>query len=358
MKIYKSLMVASAALAMSSCTDLNNPLEDINISVQTSEEVTLENNVITVNRNTPVKFNIAGEPDNITFYSGETGHNFDYRKRTLIDPSQIKSSVMTFDIENQYSTDAANENLYNMYISETFQGLNKEDFSADCQLLSEFTEWQEWVPSDQLPQKANEKKSYELDLLSYLGKNITLAIHYHPQPLTATIVQPKVHFRNFKIINTLFNGTEEVLYPSGLGFTPVNLWSADLSSVEIDANLKKNDGYYDGNGNIIESALWYGTVTNNIWGMWNLSSANTGYFYVHSTPADKGLRPSWLVSDYLLINKCTPDEGVAIKNISNRLDSYEYAYSEPGTYRAVFVLNNANYKEEDSKVITMIINVK
>lgn len=207
MKIYKSLMVASAALAMSSCTDLNNPLEDINISVQTSEEVTLENNVITVNRNTPVKFNIVGEPDNITFYSGETGHNYDYRKRTLIDPSQIKSSVMTFDIQNQYLANKAHENLYSLYISETFSGLLKDDFSADCQLLADFTDWQELVPQADLPQKP-ETKSYSVDFLPYLGKNITLAINYHPQPITDTETgQPKVHFRNFKLTNTLSDGT-------------------------------------------------------------------------------------------------------------------------------------------------------
>lgn len=361
MKIYKSLMVASAALAMSSCTDLNNPLEDINISVQTSEEVTLENNVITVNRNTPVKFNIAGEPDNITFYSGETGHNYDYRKRTLIDPSQIKSSVMTFDIQNQYLANKAHENLYSLYISETFSGLLKDDFSADCQLLADFTDWQELVPQADLPQKP-ETKSYSVDFLPYLGKNITLAINYHPQPITDTETgQPKVHFRNFKLTNTLSDGTTTVLNAASFGFTPVNVWASDLSKVEIkEDDLKKNDGYYDGNGALIESALWYGTVTYNIWGMWNLKDAGstTSYFYVHSTDKGKGLRPSWLVSDYLVINAVTPDTGVSIKNISNRLDGYEYTYSEPGTYKVVFVLNNANYKEEDSRVITMIINVK
>lgn len=359
MKIYKSFMVASAALLMSSCMELNNPLEDVNIFVQTNDNVTLENNVITIQRNTPIKFNIAGEPDNITFFSGEVGHNYDYRNRTLIDPSQIKSSVMTFEIQNQYSTDAANDGLYSLYVSETFPGLNKSDFPADCQLLEDFADWQEWIPADQLPKSANEKKTYEVDMLPYLGKNISLAINYHPKEEADKAVQPKVHFRNFKITNTLSVGTEEVIYPSAMGFTPVNVWSADLSKAQVDeVNLKKNDGYYDGSGQLIESALWYGTVTNNIWGMWNMKSANTGYFYVHSTAAGKGLHPSWLVSDYIVINECKPDDGVAIKNISTRLDEYEYTYTEVGTYKAVFALNNVNYKEEDSKVITMIINVK
>lgn len=362
MKVYKILSLVTFALVLFSCTELSNPLEDINISVQTNEGVTVENNVITVSRNTPIQFNIEGEPDNITFFSGERDHNFDFRNRTLIDPSQIESSILSFEIENQYfntENNLAHQNLYSLYVSETFPGLYKNDFNADCQLLNDFTDWKYLIPQEDLPKKP-EKKSYQLDFLQYLGKNITLAINYHPQEeLDVRIGQPKVHFRNFKIVNSLKNGSVIEIYPSSLGFTPVNVWSANLENIEIkETDLKKNDGYYDGSGKLIESALWYGTVTNNIWGMWNLKDANIGYFYVHSTDKGKGLRPSWLVSDYLVINACTPDKGVAVKNISNRLEKYEYTYTEVGTYKAVFVLNNANYKEEDSRIITMVINVK
>lgn len=356
MKVYKLLSVAVTAGLMLSCTDLNNPLEDINISVQAGEAVTVENNMITVSRNTPIQFNIAGEPDNITFFSGETGHNYDYRNRTQIAPEQIKSSVLNFQIENQYGT--MHKNLYNIYVSETFPGLYKDNFEDDCKLLESFSEWQDLILPEELPEQSGVKKDYTVDLYPYLGKSFTFAIHYHPVPEAYSDTQPKVHFRNFKITNELQNGKIVEIMPSDLGLTPVNLWSANLEGVEIDSNLKKNEGYYDGAGNLIESALWYGTVTNNIWGMWNMKSADTGYFFVHSTAKEKGLRPSWLVSDYLEINKCEPDNGVAVKNISNRLEKYEYTYSEVGTYKAVFVLNNANYKEEDSRIITMVINVK
>lgn len=362
MKIYKLILLASFALFMFSCTELNSPLEDVNITVQTVEGVTLENNVITVQRNTPVKFNIAGEPDNITFFSGESGHNFDYRNRTLIDQSQIKSSVLSFDVENKYYLSANHNphiNLYSIYISETFPGLDKEDFTADCQLLNDFNEWKELIPQTELPQKP-EKKSYSLDFQEYLGKNITFAINYHPKPEDdKNTGQPAVIFSNFKITNKYFNNTEGVIYPSSMGFTPVNVWSADLTNLKLDeSNLKKNNGYYDGNSNLIESALWYGTVTNNTQRMWNLKNAGIGSFQIWSTEKGAGLNPSWLVSDYLVINGTTPDTGVAIKNISNRLNNYEYTYKEVGTYKAVFVLNNANYKDEDSRIITMVINVK
>lgn len=92
--------------------------------------------------------------------------------------------------------------------------------------------------------------------------------------------------------------------------------------------------------------------------MWNLSNATTGSFYVHSVAKEKGLRESWLVSDYLVINACSPDTGVALKNMTNRFSSYEYTYNEVGTYRATFYVSNENYKHSESKRINMVINVK
>lgn len=360
MKTYKLLTFAASVLLVSSCTELSSPLEDVNITARADEDVAVENNVVTVQRNTPVRFDIVGEPDNITFYSGEIDHNYDYRNRTLIDPSQIKSSVMSFSIQHQYSEERAHQGLYNIYMSETFSGLNKDDFEADCALLAEFADWHDLIPQENLPQKAKEEKSYEVDMMPYLGKNFTFAVSYHPKEENADIVQPRVNFKTFKIVNTLYNGSIIELMPSAFGLTPVNVWSANYGNgVEADeTNLKKNNGYYDGEGKLIVSALWYGTTTNNCWGMWNLSGADQGNFNVHSTEKNKGLHPSWLVSDYIVINECVPDTGTPIKNIANRLGEYEYTYTEPGTYKAVFVLNNANYKDEDSRIITMLINVK
>lgn len=42
-----------------------------------------------------------------------------------------------------------------------------------------------------------------------------------------------------------------------------------------------------------------------------------------------------------------PDRGVAIKDISERLESFSYIYSDPGVYKAVFVaINAAGVKQE------------
>lgn len=355
MKTYKLLSLGLLVWGFSSCQDgLDKDVSVAGVTVTPNENVVCEGVTVNAKKGEPIVFNFSGEPDNIVFFSGETGHNFDYRKRTTIDASQIVSSKLTVDITPQYS--GGYDNLFSMYMSEEFPGLYKNDFAGDCQLLKDFTGWTDWVKQEDLPINANTPVSSEMDMMPYLGKTLTLAIHVHPHD--ESLQQPKLNFSQVKITNELRNGSTIVLYASSMGFTPVNVWSADLSSVEMDSNLSKNNGYYDSSNKLIESALWYGTVTNNIWGMWNLSNASTGSFYVHSVVQGKGLRESWLVSDYLVINACDPDTGVTLKKMSNRLSSYEYTYNEVGTYKATFLMTNSNYKHEDSKVVTMVINVK
>lgn len=355
MKAYNLMCFALSALSFTACSDgLKEDLKDVNVTVEANEQVAYDGQTITVKRGTPVKFNITGEPDNITFFSGETGHNFDYRNRTTIDPSLIESSKLTVKIYAQYGS--AYKDLFSMYVSDEFPGLYKNDFGADCQLVKDFGTWKDWVPADELPKKAGEKVFKEMDLTSYLGKNMTLAIHVHPHD--ASTIQPKLNFSQVKISNVLKNGVKTEIFASSMGFTPVNVWSSDLTDITIDPNLKKNPGYYNSNGELIESALWYGTVTNNIWGMWNLKETANGSFYVQSVAEKKGVRESWLVSDYLVINACTPDKGEPLKDMTSRFNSYEYTYNQVGTYKATFYVTNANYKHEEAKVITMVIDVK
>lgn len=45
----------------------------MNVGVQTEEGVTVQGNEVTVKAGTPVVFNISGDPDNISFWSGEEG---------------------------------------------------------------------------------------------------------------------------------------------------------------------------------------------------------------------------------------------------------------------------------------------
>ena len=99
MKTSKLYILLLSTLAFSSCTkEMTEGLDEVNVSVVTSENVTAEGSIITVKKGTPVEFSFAGEPDFITFYSGELGHQYIYRQRVENEESDIVSSKLKFNI--------------------------------------------------------------------------------------------------------------------------------------------------------------------------------------------------------------------------------------------------------------------
>ena len=88
-----------------------------------------------------------------------------------------------------------------------------------------------------------------------------------------------------------------------------------------------------------------------------LTAMVKGNFFIHSSNAKRALKYSWLVSNHILVNACTPDVGVNIKNTSRNLDAYSYVYNTTGTYKATFLAVNGNYKKTSSVIRQMNIKV-
>ncbi len=53
-------------------------------------------------------------------------------------------------------------------------------------------------------------------------------------------------------------------------------------------------------------------------------------------------------ANYDLRADADPNRGVAIKDISERLENFSYIYSDPGVYKAVFVAINAAGAKQES----------
>lgn len=53
----------------------------------------------------------------------------------------------------------------------------------------------------------------------------------------------------------------------------------------------------------------------------------------------------------------TEGEGTVIKNIQNYLPTYEYTWTEPGTYKVSFVGTNCNYLDYGKQVHEMTITI-
>lgn len=338
MKLHNLIITAGAALICTACeTELKDDVS-FDAGIVTNENTTFDGHIYTVKKGKTVTFYFNGTPDFITFFSGEAGSNYQYRNRTTIDNNEIKSSVLSFTIQNQYGTEASNTGVVTMFCSDDFTGLLKNDFKSDSVLVESFG-WNDLVAQSELPQKP-ETKTFNVDLNEHLGKPFTIAIRY--KALNNSSNQPRVYFKNLQIVNTMKNGQQTTLPAGALGFTALNMMNNHHLA---DQEVAKPVGY--------DRA--YGTVTNSTPGLWNLST--TTNFYIHSSPSGNALKYAWLVSNPIVINACEPDAGVKVKDISQDIQTYDYTYNKVGTYNATFLVRNANYKHSSEKIVHVIVNV-
>ena len=349
MKLYKLFSLGLLAVGLSACDKaLEQGLDDADIFVELNDQVVSDGQIITVSKNTPIRFNINGNPDYVTFFSGETGHRYVYRNRTLIDMEQIESSELSFSVLAEYGNPAG---IFHFYYSDEFTGLCKDNFKADS-LLVEESNWTDMVPLEELPQKSGGTASFTIDMKPHFGKNLTLAVRYEGIDRTAT--QSRITFNDMKITNKMKNGETVTVGADEFGFTPINMSYADRTKAQIDdlpADLKaKAQENLD--------VLQYATVNNGASGLWRMDQVANYKLWINSASADKSKTYSWLVSDYLVVNSCEPDAGVSVKNMATMVDYYEHTYTQVGTYTATFVLTNGNFQHEEAKVCNIIINVK
>lgn len=326
MKLNRFLIaVGIASFAFASCENEFTKDAELNVNVATNEGVSFDGQTITVKKGTPVEFLFNGDPDFLTFFSGEPGSEYRYRERTTVDENEIESSTLKFDLAPQYGKPA---NILTMFVADDFPGLDKKDFEADSVLVEKHG-WNTLIPAEDFPETLN-NQSYEIDMKSFMGKRIAIAIRYQGQDIKNT--QTKFTFKNLQIVNKMSNGQETAFSAVSFGFTPINMLHRH--------NLPDQKG--------MTSNRAYGTVTNNTSGIWNAKDWNA--FFIHSSNANTSLKYSWLVSNLFVVNACSPDTGTGLKNITQSLDSYKYTYNEVGTYTATFVGTNGNYKQESSVV--------
>ncbi|QIU93730.1 DUF5017 domain-containing protein [Bacteroides faecium] len=346
MKAYKLIAICAISLFFGACNDGLDEDVALDVTVNTNENVSFDGHIITVKKGTPVNFNIAGDPDFLTFFSGEEGYKYQYRERQTIDPSQIKSSSLTITLYYEYgTTDMVDSRIY---ISDEFTGLYKDNFVADSLLVEQYENdgiWQSMIPNEELgyafPTKTGQAASqtYTFDMTQYLNKRVTIAIRY--KGVKNTAVQSRLYFTQMHLTNELNNGSSLKFGASSFGLTPVNMKNRcnlpDQATMTTDRE--------------------YGTVSGGTSGIWNLQGIGTETFYLHSSSAGNPLKYSWLVSDPLTINSCEPDQGTKVKDITQSLDSYTYTYDKVGIYNATFLARNANIDHSSTTTYNFVVNV-
>lgn len=328
LKEMKKICYLAAALLIASCQHDVVSEVDYNITLASDN---------TYYAGDPVRFNIDGDVDNLLFYSGETGAQYIYKDRFVVDAADIKSAKLTLEIMGAYGELGCLE----VWVSNTFAGLTGTDGAADKQTIQDMVDggMQEWTQIPYSDVKANEAKwtTIEFSLNDYL-ENMSIAFHWCPRDPTKTQRRyyikgfvdvemegaPTVSqtLRDFSMVKIMMNDEEVTLH------NPENKSGNGTMRVP---QPNKDTGLYTEEQHIIMQSIGGGLL--------------------------KYALDGWVISTPKPLNNVANDKGVVIKNLQNYLHSYEYTWDTPGTYTVTFVGRNENYASSSEMVKEMTITI-
>lgn len=307
-KMKKIVMIGAVAALAAACTQ--NVVYEIDYTVSLDKENTYM-------AGEPVRFNFDGLVDNIVFYSGEIGHQYKFKDRYEVPMEAVKEADMKIDYQARYGEAGALE----VWVSNSFEGLSGSDGAADRAAIKAMVDggMAGWTKLDYQEGASTKWTSQNYDLKDYMN-GFSIAFHWNPPTNTKT---QRTYWLNGEITLDL-----EGMNPSVIDFT-----SLDLVSVMMNEEIE--DPYYKDKGN--------GTIN------LNKREADIVMQGVGANALPYAI-DGWLISKPIPLNKVSNDQGTVIKNLQNYLHTFEYTWTEPGTYTVTFVGTNSNYAGRSEKV--------
>lgn len=233
-----------------------------------------------------VSFNFSGNPDMITFYSGEPGSVYDFKGRTSADgisqmqfTSYVQAGTQTESLALLVSTD----------FDGTYSGTG----------ISSAT-WTDITSQATLSTGDNNTPSGIIDLSSFINDDKPVYFAFKFTGVTGS-VQRTWTIKNFEI---------NLAMPDGSKFVTANMTTAGWKAVNVKNSAKA----------------------------WAISASQ---LQIVGGTADEADNEDWLITAPLVLNKVNPDRGVPIKDISILLEEFSHIYSNPGVYKVVFEAFNA-----------------
>ncbi|NDW08720.1 DUF5017 domain-containing protein [Dysgonomonas sp. 520] len=246
-----------------------------------------------------VTFRFSGNPDNIVFYSGETGHNYELKDRLYAD------NDLLVDFKSYVSLGVIDQNLQ-CYVSNDFNGVydetNVEKATwTDISHLFTFSTGADQVPSG------------VVNLKSYVSEVDTAQVYF-------AFRYTDTGQKNRWVIRTI---NVDKVSPEGVKTTLATMSTMGWKAVDFSTADK-----------------------------WTITSAQL---------LIQGKEPNnddWVISKPFRVKTSIADEGVALKNISTKMNEYKYVYQEAGTFKAVFATSSVWYSGSEYSETEVTVNVK
>lgn len=290
---YLIFIITTILTLFCSCTkdEAEQPVFDVSASSLTAkigEEIT---------------FKFSGNPDNITFFSGEDGKNYEYRERTTL-PGKLQiqfTSLVQFGTRNNLSLFATT------------------DIGGKVDLTSvEAAKWTDISSRAVFSTGADKTPSGVIDLADFSdsGKPVTVAFKY--ADVKSTTAQ-----QNRWVIRTFNAG----IVRDGV-VTPL--------AVMADAG-------------------WVGLSFKNPEAIWTITTAQ---LLMHGGAIGSDDNEDWVISKQLDPNFIKSDVGYVLKNISTRPADFAYKFTKQGVYKVTFLASNRVGQSAKSiiKEFTVTIN--
>ncbi|MGF6849791.1 surface-anchored protein [Chitinophaga sp. W3I9] len=253
-----------------------------------------------------VTFNFTGNPDNITFYSGEPGHNYAFRDRTTAEN----------DLQINFKTWVQFGMIYKnlqLLVSNNYSGV------ADTTNVRAAT-WTDISDRAVFSTGQDNTPSGTISLKDFADPKNTAAHIYVAFKYTD---YKKTQGQNRWVVRT------------------------------FEANNISADGVVSPVA-VLSSGGWKAFDFKNPASVWTVTTAQLLMFGGDKNADDN---EDWVITKGLDPFYIKPDAGVALKNISTVLPSYKYVYTKPGTYKVVFDASAVRYNGEKriTKELTLTI---
>ncbi|MBO9152155.1 DUF5017 domain-containing protein [Chitinophaga sp. GCM10012297] len=281
----KILYAMAVAVLLLACAKEKIPVQDF--GVQTAS--------LTVKTGDSVRFTFSGNPDNLVFYSGEPGHNYEFRNRASA-PNDLQIDFRTLV---QYGMIRAN---LQVLVSNDFNG------KADTNSVKAAT-WTDLTDRATFSTGGDQTPSGVLSLKEFTRPEADSALIY-------------VAFRY-----------TDYKKPQGQ-----NRWVVRTFA----ANNVSEDGVITPLA-VMSTAGWIKIDFHNPAFVWSVTSAQLLMPAAGATADDN---EDWVISKGFNPWYILRDKGVVLKNISTEIREYSYVYTKPGTYKVVFEGSAVRYNGE------------
>lgn len=322
MKKYRYLSLIAALTILAACEQEPEKLL-FNVKLKQDKVVSTDADTLVVYKNAALAFNMSGNPDIVTFFSGENTHVYANRNR-------IKAAG-TPKLDFWY-------NSRQVTATQSVDVLASTDFSGITDSISVKTaRWDTLTPPD---------------MKAYLNTNVAKQI--------STIDLSKYAETPVYIAYRLvINSAVRFSYPTFSSLTIKNYLGDGNASTIVDGFSAALMSFVT----LSENGAWknnYGASTTGTT-LWKLSSntitVNTTPF-ASPTNTDGKLHELWAVSKRIALDAVMPDTGISAKNVFDATGDFNYTYTKTGIYKVTFVAARTTGNGVENEVVKeMVVKV-